>query len=88
MNQIIKELVYKKGTPQQIDFIAELGGMDEREKQFFELAHKGKTDDFIREELFLDKKGFSDLEKLVSVKLNIAVFQCISGYEWYLKHYD
>lgn len=80
MNQVIKDLVYRKGSQRQVDFIAELGGMNLEEKKFLQLAHEGQTDLFIQEELGLDKKVFSRVEDLVSCKLNIAVFECINGY--------
>lgn len=33
MNQTLKDTVYGKGTKRQVEFMAELGGMNEEEKE-------------------------------------------------------
>lgn len=89
MNQIIKEVVYKKGTQRQVDFLAEIGGMNMEEREFFQRAHEGQIDEVIGQEMGLDKKAFSRVENAVSVKLNVAIFECIYGHmEWYRNTYQ
>ena len=51
MNQVLKDSVYKKGTIRQVDFMAEVGGMNEEERAIFHLIHEGKTDIYIQQEL-------------------------------------
>lgn len=78
MNQILKDMVYHLGTPKQVDFIAELGGMDEEEKRIFKMMHDKKTDLFIQEEIGVSKNGYSCVEDVVRSKFRLAVFDCIN----------
>ena len=78
MNQILKDSVYGKGTMRQIDFIAELGGMNAEEYRLFVLAHEGKSDNVIRDSMCLSRKAYDRLEASVRAKVAIAVFECIN----------
>lgn len=78
MNQILKDRIYRYGTQKQVDFMAELGGMNEEERKVFNLIHQGKSDLFIQEELNIGRKCFSRIEESIRAKLMIAVFECIN----------
>lgn len=41
MNQIIKDVIYSKGTQTHVDYIAEISGMNEGEKAIPQYAHEG-----------------------------------------------
>lgn len=78
MNQILKDKVYHLGTPKQVEFMAELGGMNEEEKKIFRLIHDGKSDLFIQEEIGISKNGYARVEEAIRAKLLLAVFDCIN----------
>lgn len=78
MNQNLKECVYGKGNDKQVDFLANLGGMNDEEKKVFIMLHKGKPDTFIQDELGISRSAFIKIEDSVRTKLNIAVFDCIN----------
>ena len=78
MNQILKDKVYHLGTPKQVEFMAELGGMNEEEKKIFRLIHDGKSDLFIQEEIGISKNGYVRVEEAIRAKLLLAVFDCIN----------
>ena len=77
MNQILKDTVYGKGTQRQIDFMAQLGGMNEEEKKLFQMIHEGKSEVIIQDMLSLSRKSYERVEESVRAKLLIAVFECI-----------
>lgn len=54
MNQCFKDKIYNRGTLKQVEFMAELGGMNKEEKEIFILIHEGKTEAYIQ-----DVKGLS-----------------------------
>lgn len=78
MNQIIKDVVYGKGTQRQIDFMAATGGMNTEEKQVFQLIHEQKTEQYIQDVMGLSRKSYERIEESVRAKLLIAVFECIN----------
>lgn len=78
MNQIIKDVVYGKGTQRQIDFMAATGGMNAEEKQVFQLIHDQKTEQYIQDVMGLSRKSYERIEESVRAKLLIAVFECIN----------
>lgn len=78
INKTLKEIVYGKGTIEQIEFLAELGGMTEEETELFKLLHYGKSDLYIMQKLNLSNRPFLKVEQNVRLKLTIAVFTCIS----------
>lgn len=80
MNQVLKDSVYKKGTIRQVDFMAEVGGMNEEERAIFRLIHEGKTDIYIQQELSLSRKAYARIEESIRAKLLLAVFECINHY--------
>lgn len=84
MNQKIKDLIYTKGTQQQINFMAELGGMNEEEKTIFQLFHEGRSDEYIQDTLNISRSAFEKVSMSVRTKLIIAVFDCIN-YRMYIK---
>lgn len=77
MNQTLKDCIYSKGTDRQLAFLAELGGMNDKERKAFEMFHRGEKDRYIMSKLDLDEKPFKKLERSVRDKLIIAVFECI-----------
>lgn len=77
MNQILKDTVYGKGTQRQVDFMAQLGGMNEEEKKLFQMIHEGKSEVVIQDMLSLSRKSYERVEESVRAKLLIAVFECI-----------
>ena len=77
MNQILKDTVYGKGTQRQVDFMAQLGGMNEEEKKLFQMIHEGKSEVVIQDLLSLSRKSYERVEESVRAKLLIAVFECI-----------
>lgn len=79
MNQILKDTVYGKGTMRQINFIADLGGMNAEERQLLQYAHDGKSDEVIRDLMCLSRKAYDRLESSVRAKVAIAVFECINA---------
>jgi len=78
MNQVLKDVIYGKGTQEQVDFMAYLGGMNEEEKQVFQMIHEGETDLNIQVYMGVDKKTYQRIEESVRAKLLIAVFECIN----------
>lgn len=84
MNQILKDKVYNRGTKKQALFLAEIGGMNDEEKEIFLMMHEGKTDLFIQEEFALSRRAFDRIEEAISAKLLLAVFECITHYQEYL----
>lgn len=78
INQTIKEVVYGKGTNEQIMFLAELGGMNEEETELFKMLHDCKSDIYIMQKLNLTNRSYAKIEQSVRSKLTIAVFTCIS----------
>lgn len=80
MNQTIKEVVYKKGTTKQIDFIAKIGGMNEEETNVFKLIHEGRSDEYIIDVLGLTRKSYKKVEDAMRIKLVIALFECINSH--------
>ena len=78
MNQILKSAVYALGTADQLEFLADLGGMNAREKKFLMLLHEGQTDAFIESECGIDHKKYQSFEQMVRLKLTVAVFNCIN----------
>lgn len=80
MNQTIKEVVYKKGSARQINFIAEIGGMDEEETSVFKLIHEGRSDEYIIDVLSLSRKSYKKIEDSMRTKLVVALFECINSH--------
>jgi len=78
MNQIIRNLIYMKGTTEQCEFMAKKGGMNEEEKRLFFLIHDGRNELYIQEEMGLSRKSYERIEESVRQKLLIAVFECIN----------
>lgn len=78
MNQTIKEVVYKKGSNKQINFIAEIGGMNEEETNVFKLIHEGRSDEYIIDVLGLSRKSYKKVEDSMRTKMVIALFECIN----------
>lgn len=78
MNQNLKDCVYGKGNQKQVDFIAEIGGMNKEEKTVFNLLHEGKSDTFIQDELGVSRSAYIKLEDSVRTKLTVAIFHCIN----------
>lgn len=78
MNQIIKDTIYGLGTQKQICFLADIGGMNEEEKRFFQLAHEGKSDQVIMDEMNIGRRSYERVYSAVKAKLIIAVFYCVN----------
>lgn len=78
MNQILKDVVYGKGTQKQIDFIAEIGGMNEEETKIFNMIHRKVPDEVIQDELGICKNSYRRVEESIRAKLTIAIFECIN----------
>lgn len=78
MNQVLQNRVYNRGTKKQAEFLADIGGMNEEERQIFMLLHDGKTELFIQEEVGLSRKAYERIEESVRAKLLLAVFECIN----------
>lgn len=77
MNQILKRRVYKLGTPEQVMYIAERGGMDATETAVFERLHRGETDIAIMGELGLSDNAYEEIEASVSIKTAVGILMCI-----------
>lgn len=82
MNQILKDVIYGKGTPQQLDFMAKIGGMNEEERTLFTLLHERRSDLWIEQEMCIDHKTFLRIEESVRAKLTIAAFHYIDYTMW------
>lgn len=78
MNQAIKLFVYGKGTKEQAEFMAKIGGMNEEEKEMLLYFHKGLPDEVIQAEMGISRKAYERIEESVRAKLVIAVFTCIN----------
>lgn len=78
MNQIIKNIVYTKGTRKQALFMAEIGGMNEEETKVFLMLHEGRTMEYIMLTCRLSRKGYERIEESIRAKLLLAVFECIN----------
>lgn len=78
MNQILKDTVYNRGTAKQVQFLADLGGMNEEETEILFDIHNGRTDVWIQEEHSLSRKAYERIEEAVRAKLLLAVFFCIN----------
>ncbi len=77
MNQALKFFIYSKGSPAQVKYMADLGGMNDEEYKVFNMLHMQYTDLAIQEEMGLDRKSYQRIEESVRAKLLIAVFECI-----------
>lgn len=80
MNQNLKNVVYGKGSQKHIDFMAEIGGMNDDEKAVFQMLHERKIDEVIQAELGLSKSAYIQIEESVRSKLLVAVFECINAH--------
>jgi hypothetical protein len=80
MNQVLKSVVYGKGTRKQAEFMADIGGMNDEERQMFLLIHDGESEIGIQAEMGLSRKSYERIEELVRAKLSLAVFECINAY--------
>lgn len=80
MNQCLKNTVYGKGCQRQVDFMAEISGMNPDERAVFQMLHERKIDEVIQMELGLSKSAYMQIEESVRAKLLLAVFECINGY--------
>lgn len=78
MNQILKDCVYGKGTKRQVQFLSQIGGMNEEECQVLQYIHERKTDSFIQDIMGLSRKAYDRVEESVRAKLLIAIFECIN----------
>lgn len=78
MNQILKDTVYGKGTRKQVQFMADIGGMNTEETLMLYLIHDGKTEIYIQEEMGLSRKAYERIEESVRAKLLLAIFECIN----------
>lgn len=78
MNQILKDTVYGKGTTKQIEFLSEMGGMNEEEKEILYDIHYGRSDIWIQEEHNLSRKSYERIEESIRAKILLAVFFCIN----------
>lgn len=78
MNQILKDTVYNKGTRKQVNFLAEIGGMNDEEKEIFNLIHAGKTDAYIQDSMNLTRRTYERIEESIRAKLLLAIFECIN----------
>lgn len=78
MNQVLKHEIYGRGNKHQIEFVAELGGMDEEEKKILSMWHYQKADGYIQDILGFDKKTYGNVESAVRAKTLVAVFDCIN----------
>lgn len=79
MNQCFKDRVYNRGTLKQVEFLAELGGMNQEEKEIFILIHGGKTESYIQDIKGLSRKSYERIEENIRAKLLIAIFECINS---------
>lgn len=78
MNQILKDSVYKLGNNQHVEFLSNVGGMDEEERNVFMMLHKGYSDITIQTDLNLSRKAYDRIERTVRTKLTLALFECIN----------
>lgn len=78
MNQVLKDTIYGKGTAKQIQFIADLGGMNEEETEILFDIHNGRTELWIQEERNLSRKTYERIEESIRAKVLLAVFFCIN----------
>lgn len=78
MNQTLKITVYGKGTLDQLNFLSDLGGMTEEEKEMLKLLHYNKSDISIMNEMNISQKTFNRIEESMRAKLTIAIFTCIN----------
>lgn len=78
MNQLLKDCVYTKGTKEQIDFMAQLGGMNEEETMVFNYLHQGKSDTYIQDAIGVSRSAYDKIVLSVRTKLAIAIFDCIN----------
>ena len=79
MNQVLRRRVYGKGTQRELDYIAQVGGMNAVEREVFMLLHDGHDAEYIKAELYIDRKKYDEIENAISTKLAIAVFYCINN---------
>ena len=78
MNPIIKDLVYGKGTQEELEFVMQIGGMNSMERKIVQMWHDNKyNDDGIIMELGLDRKSYDRISYSARQKTAIAVMNCI-----------
>lgn len=80
MNQILKEAVYSKGTEDQINVLADVGGMNQEERDMLHLMHENKDDQYIQDAMHVSRKSFEKIQVGMRTKLNIAIFRCVDFY--------
>ena len=85
MNQVLKERVYGMGTRFHVEYMANLGGMNEEERAVLMLLHEKKKDKYIEDTLSLSKTTRERVESAIAAKLLLAVFQCIN---YHIDHAD
>ena len=79
MNQVLKHDIYGRGNKHQLEFVAELGGMNDEEKKILSMWHLQKADEYIQDILGLDKKTYGNVEIAIRTKTQLAVFDCINS---------
>lgn len=79
MNQVLKHDIYGRGNKQQVEFVAQLGGMNEEETKMLMMLHDQKPDSYIQDVMGIDRKAFNYIESAVRAKLLLAVFDCINA---------
>lgn len=61
-------------------FLAEIGGMNDEEKNVLEMFHELKDEAYICDMLGLDHKAYQTIEESVRCKMLLAVFECINAH--------
>lgn len=77
MNQALKERFYSNGTQRHIKYVASVGGMTEEETEVLKLLHEKRDDEFIMDELSMDKKRLAQVEKMVGMKTAYALLHAV-----------
>lgn len=78
MNPVMKRKVYWKGTVKQWKFIAKLSEMTKDELDMLLMFHDHKDDQFVQDELGLNRKAFDLLEESMCTKVYMGILMCVN----------
>lgn len=78
MNQCLQSCVYTMGNRKQCEYIAELGGMNDEEREIYLMLHEGTTADAIQGLRPIDRKAYEKVEDSIRKKFAVGVIACVT----------
>ena len=78
MNQVLKRKVFHRGTVKQWKFISRLTEMTEDEEKALLLLHDHKDDQYIQDELGINRKTFDLIMESMCSKVFFGLTMCVN----------